>query len=144
MRLNKEIKIDYCNNIDLKVGTVNNYNPQVIYFIGKMWICPTYEGDYEENFNLIKNKFKKDLKNILKENDIFEYKHIVDFDVNPNNFVKNKKKFVSMSIFIKQKDKNNFLKFKQVVPNIIHEFESLFKDFETSLIENDFVVSKRK
>ena len=93
LRLNKEIKIDVCDNINLKYGSVNKNDPQIIYVSGKMWISPSYEGDFETPINIIHSNFKKELTKSLRESSIFESKHILDFDINPLTMTKDKKSF---------------------------------------------------
>ena len=103
IRLNKEVKLNSCKNISLKYGSVNKNDPQVIYVSGKMWICPTYDGDFNEPINLVYSKFKKELSRILRNSTVFESRHILDFDLNSENLVRDKKKFFSITFFIKQK-----------------------------------------
>jgi hypothetical protein len=143
IRLNKEIKIDACKNINLKYGSVNKNDPQVIYVSGKMWICPTYDGDFNEPINLVYNNFRKELNSILRKSVVFDSKHILDFDINPINLVKNKKKFFSISFFVKQKSEK-LINLKNMKNLISSNFGYLFKNLERDLIENEFEVSKTK
>lgn len=83
IKLNKEIKLNSCENICLKYGSVNKNDPQVIYVSGKMWICPTYDGDFEAPISFAYNNFKRKLTKILRDSTIFDSKHILDFDINP-------------------------------------------------------------
>ncbi len=143
IRLNKEVKLNSCKNISLKYGSVNKNDPQVIYVSGKMWICPTYDGDFNEPIELVYSKFKKELSKILRNSNIFESKHILDFDLNPENLVRDKKKFFSITFFVKQKSEKiiNLNNIKNIVSS---DFSYLFSDLENDLIENEFEVSKTK
>lgn len=143
IRLNKEIKLNGCKNICLKYGSVNKNDPQVIYVSGKMWICPTYDGDFDEPISFIRSKFKKELTKILRSSSIFDSRHILDFDLNSDNLVKNKKKFFSVTFFVRQKlDKlMNLNSIKSIVSS---DFSYLFNELENDLIENEFEVSKTK
>ena len=143
IRLNKEIKLNNCKNINLKYGSVNKNDPQVIYVSGKMWLCPTYDGDYEEQVNLFHNSFKNKLKNALSNSIVFDKKHILDFDINPENLIKDKKKFFSISFFLKQKSEKiiNLNNIKNIISS---NFGYLFKELEDELVENEFEVSKTK
>ena len=143
IRLNKEIKLNNCKNINLKYGSVNKNDPQVIYVSGKMWICPTYDGDFNEPINFVYSKFKKELNKILRNSMIFESKHILDFDLNSENLVRNKKKFFSIIFFIKQKS-DKLINLKNIKDVISSEFSYLFNDLENDLIENEFEISKTK
>ena len=143
IRLNKEIKLNSCKNISLKFGSVNKNDPQVIYVSGKMWICPTYDGDFNELIEIVYSKFKKELSKILRNSSIFESKHILDFDLNPENLVRDKKKFFSITFFVKQKSEKiiNLNNIKNIVSS---DFSYLFSDLENDLIENEFEISKTK
>ncbi len=143
IRLNKEIKLNSCKNISLKYGSVNKNNPQVVYVSGKMWICPTYNGDFSEPINYVYNSFKKELNKILKNNDFFEKKHILDFNLNYENLICNKKKYFSITFFIKQK-KEKISKLNDIKNVISSDFSYLFSELENNLIKNDFEVSKTK
>ncbi len=143
IRLNKEIKIDSCKNICLKYGSVNKNDPQVIYVSGKMWICPTYDGDFATPINLAYNNFKKELSKILNDSVVFDKKHILDFDINPENLIKDKKKFFSISFFIKQ-NSDKLINLNNMKNLISSNFGYLFRELENSLIENDFEISKTK
>lgn len=143
IRLNKEVKLNSCKNISLKYGSVNKNDPQVIYVSGKMWICPTYDGDFNEPINLVYSKFKKELSRILRNSTVFESRHILDFDLNSENLVRDKKKFFSITFFIKQKSEKliNLNNIKNIVSS---DFSYLFNELENDLIENEFEVSKTK
>ena len=143
IRLNKEVKLNSCKNISLKYGSVNKNDPQVIYVSGKMWICPTYDGDFNEPIKLVYSKFKKELSRILRNSTVFESRHILDFDLNSENLVRDKKKFFSITFFVKQKSENliNLNNIKNIVSS---DFSYLFSELENDLIENEFEVSKTK
>lgn len=143
IKLNKEIKLNSCKNICLKYGSVNKNDPQVIYVSGKMWICPTYDGDFESPISFAYNNFKRKLTKILRDSTIFESKHILDFDINPENLIKDKKKFFSISFFIKQ-NSEKLINLNNIKNIISAEFVYLFKELENDLIENDFEISKTK
>ena len=143
IKLNKEIKLNSCENICLKYGSVNKNDPQVIYVSGKMWICPTYDGDFEAQISFAYNNFKRKLTKILRDSTIFDSKHILDFDINPENLIKDKKKFFSISFFIKQ-NSEKLINLNSIKNIISTEFGYLFKELENDLIENDFEISKTK
>jgi len=143
IRLNKEVKLNSCKNISLKYGSVNKNDPQVIYVSGKMWICPTYDGDFNEPISLVYSKFKKELSRILRNSTVFESRHILDFDLNSENLVRDKKKFFSITFFVKQKSEKliNLNNIKNIVSS---DFSYLFNELENDLVENEFEVSKTK
>jgi hypothetical protein len=143
IRLNKEIKLNNCKSINLKYGSINKNDPQVIYVSGKMWVCPTYDGDYYEQIDIIHNKFKRKLNAVLDNSVVFDKKYILDFDINPENLIKDKKRFFSVTFFVKQKREKltNLNNIKNIISS---NFGSLFKELECELIENEFEVSKAK
>jgi hypothetical protein len=143
IRLNKEIKLNGCKNISLKYGSVNKNDPKVIYISGKMWICPTFEGNFDEPIDFVYSKFKKELTKILRNSTVFENKHILDFDLNSENLVCNKKKFFSITFFVRQKSEKtiNLNNIKNIISS---DFSYLFMELENDLIENEFEVSKTK
>ena len=143
IKLNKEIKLNNCKNISLKYGSVNKNDPKVIYVTGKMWICPTYDGDFEKMMEYFHLSFKKGLSKVLKNNSVFDTKYILDFDINQTNLVKNKKKYFSITFFVRQKS-DNLIKLKNIKNIISYDFGYLFNELENNLIENDFEVSKTK
>ncbi len=143
IKLNKEIKLNNCKNISLKYGSVNKNDPKVIYVTGKMWICPTYDGDFEKMMEYFHLSFKKELSKVLKNSSVFDTKYILDFDVNQTNLVKNKKKYFSITFFVRQKS-DNLIKLKNIKNIISYDFGYLFNELENNLIENDFEVSKTK
>jgi site-specific DNA-cytosine methylase len=67
----------------------------------------------------------------------------LDFDINPENLIKDKKRFFSVTFFIKQKREKltNLNNIKNIISS---NFGSLFKELECELIENEFEVSKTK
>ena len=87
--------------------------------------------------------FIKELNSILRNSVAFDSKHILDFDINPINLVKNKKKFFSISFFVKQKSEK-LINLKNMKNLISSNFGYLFKNLERDLIENEFEVSKTK
>lgn len=142
-RLNKEYKLDVCNHINLKYGTVNRNNPQVIYVSGKCWISPLRKMDYSSVFNEIEKNMRKNIKTFLTDGVNFENKYILDFDINVDNLSPNEKKFLSFDFYLRQNDKNkkelSALKdvFNRKISTIANNLVYMFK-------ENDFTVNKTK
>jgi hypothetical protein len=108
-----------------------------------MWICPSYEGDFETPINIIHSNFKKELTKSLRDSSVFDSKHILDFDINPLKLVKDKKTFFSISFYVRQKPEKiiNLNNIKNLVSS---KFGYLFRDLERNLIDNEFKVSKTK
>ena len=142
-RLNKEYKLDVCNHISVKYGSVNKDNPQVIYVSGKCWVSPQIKMDYEDVIYHIEKELKKNIKLFLIDGINFDKKFILDFDINTDNIGIGDKKFLSFDFYLRQneankkslKDLKNILngRISTVVNNLVH----LFKEY-------DFTIEKRK
>jgi len=142
-RLNKEYKLDVCNHINLKYGTVNRNNPQVIYVSGKCWISPLRKMDYPSIFNEIEKNIRKNIKTFLIDDVNFEDKYILDFDINVDNLSPNEKKFLSFDFYLRQNEKNKkeLSAFKDVFNKKI---STIANNLVYVLKENNFTVNKTK
>ena len=143
LHLNKEIKLNLCDKITSKYGTTNYSNPQVIYITCKTWIIPTYDGEYELSMKEIRKKFKKNVSRMIYNSKQFMDKFIFDFDTNTSNLIHNKKKYISFSIYMRQKP-NKTYDLKDLKPFMIQEFGYLLRELENEFIINDFELSKTK
>ena len=142
-RLNKEYKLDVCNHIVVKYGSVNKDNPQVVYVSGRCWVSPQIKMNYDDVIYHIEKEMRKNIKLFLMDGINFDKKFILDFDINTDNFVIGDKKFLSFDFYLRQnetnkkslKDLKNILngRISTVVNNLVY----LFK-------ENDFTIEKRK
>lgn len=142
-RFNKEYKLDVCNHMSLKYGTVNKDNPQVIYVSGKCWIKTLKEQDYEKVLLEIEKKMKKNIKLFLANGEDFSNKFILDFDISLDNFIPNKKKFLSFDFYLKQKELNQktLIGLKDLLKRKISTISNkLVYEFQ----ENGFLVEKKK
>ena len=142
-RLNKEIKLNVCNHMNLKYGSTNKDNPEIVYVLGKAWVSPKFNGDYESILNGIQNNFRKKIKNIVTESNIFENKFVLDFDLNSTNMEKGKKKFLSFDLFLKQ-DKSNVIKLKELNAILSNNIGYIANDLVYDFSINDFDVAKKK
>lgn len=142
-RLNKEYKLDVCNHISLKYGTVNRNNPQVVYISGKCWVSPKREMNYADVIDNIEKGMKRNIKSFLIDGINFDNRFILDFDINTDGLVPSEKKFLSFDFYLRQNEKNkkqlselNDL-FKRKVSTIANNLVYSFK-------ENDFTINKKK
>lgn len=142
-RLNKEIKLNVSNHINLKYGSTNKDNPQIVYILGKAWISPNFNGEYESILNGIQSNFRKKIKKDVMESNIFENKFVLDFDLNSTNMKKGKKKFLSFDLFLKQ-NANNVMALKELNPIISNNIKSIANDLVYNFHTNDFDVTKKK
>ena len=142
-RFNKEYKLDVCNHISLKYGTVNRNNPQVVYISGKCWVSPQREMNYADVIDNIEKGMKRNIKSFLIDGINFDNRFILDFDINTDGLVPREKKFLSFDFYLRQNEKNkkqlselNDL-FKRKVSTIANNLVYSFK-------ENDFTINKKK
>ena len=142
-RLNKEYKLDVCNHISLKYGTVNRLNPQVIYVSGKCWVTPKSNLNYEEVINKIEKRMRNNIKTFLIDEINFEKRFILDFDINIDGLLPNEKKFLSFDFYLRQNEKN-----KKLLPSLKEMLSRKVSTIANNLVyafgENDFLVEKKK
>ena len=142
-RLNKEYKLDVCNHISLKYGTVNRNNPQVVYISGKCWVSPQKEMDYSNVINDIEKSMRKNIKSFLIDGVNFDNKFILDFDINIDNLTPKTKKFLSFDFYLRQNEKN-----KKELVDLKELFDRKISTIANNLVysfkENDFTVDKKK
>lgn len=142
-RLNKEIKLDVCNNISLKYGTVNRDNPQIVYVIGKCWISPNKKMDYEHKIEKIRDKFKKRVKTSFMNNETFGSKSIINFEVNSDKINLGENKFLSFDFYLKQNE-NKKKNLKELKDFFTRKVKALANDLVETFKENDFEVRLTK
>lgn len=142
-RLNKEYKLDVCNHVVVKYGSVNKDNPQVIYVSGKCWVSPKTEMDYHKVISHIEDEMRKNIKLFLIDGINFNNKFILDFDINIDKFVVGSKKFLSFDFYLRQNEKNKktLKELKDIlsrkISTVVNGLVYLFK-------ENGFIVEKEK
>ena len=142
-RLNKEYKLNVCDYVSLKYGSVNKENPQVIYISGKCWIKPFVEMDCQSKIKRVERQVKNSIKSLVSDNDNFEKKFILDFDVNMDGMSPGKKKFLSFDFFLRQNEKNK-KKLKELDGFLKSRMKNMMDDLVFALNENDFNVEKNK
>lgn len=142
-RLTKEYSLKINDYIDVKYGSVNREKPIVIYLEGKTWLSPNYVGDYETTIDCIIKKFKNEITENIKNDDIFENKFIFDFDVKAASLRENKKSFVSFDIFLKQPEVN-YKMLKELKSHIINNYKHIIDNLAYDLSNHTFSLSKTK
>ena len=143
MRLNKEYKLDVCNHIVVKYGSVNKDNPQVIYVSGRCWISPKIEMDYQSVIHDIEKEMRKNIKLFLMDGINFDKKFILDFDINTDNFSVGDKKFLSFDFYLRQNESNK-KKLKDLRDIICGKISTVVNNLVYLFKENDFEIEKRK
>lgn len=142
IRLTKEYNIALNDNLRLKYGSVNRFNPIVVYFIGKTWITPLFDGDYENDLNKIINNFKRRLKEKICYTTYFNDDFICDFDLKINSMMKDKPNFLSFEFYLRQQ--NEIVQLKDIEENIEDIFKNPIDMFINDLNEKCFSARKKK
>lgn len=143
VRLNSESKID--NNLfTLKIGTTNKLNPQVIYVEGRTFISPKEDKEsYDKDVREIKVLLQRKLSSMLNENDLFERKYILDFQLANSGIRMGKKSFLSFEFLLKQKNKP-LLKFKEIKNNSIDFISEVVSTLKLEIEKIGFNITKTK
>ena len=142
-RLNKEYKLDVCNHISLKYGTVNRNNPQVIYISGKCWVSPQREMDYDNVIDDIEEHMKKNIKSFLIDGINFDNRLILDFDISTEGLSPNDKKVLSFDFYLRQNEKNK-KHLKDLNDLLERKISTIANNLVYSFKENGFTISKTK
>jgi len=142
-RLNKEYKLDVCNHISLKYGTVNRNNPQVVYVSGKCWVSPQRDMDYGNVIDNIEKTMRKNIKYFLIDGINFDNRFILDFDINIDGLVPREKKFLSFDFYLRQNE-NNKKKLSDLNDLFKRKVSTIANNLVYSFKENDFTINKKK
>jgi len=142
-RLNKEYKLDVCNHVIVKYGSVNKDNPQVIYVSGKCWVSPKHQMDYEYVISSIEKEMKKSIKLFLIDEINFTNRLILDFDINTDKFNIGDKKFLSFDFYLRQND-SDVKKLKDLKEMLSNKVSTVVNNLVYLFKENGFTVEKRK
>lgn len=142
-RFNKEYKLDVCNHVIVKYGSINKENPQVVYVSGKCWVSPNSEMDYSSVMSHVEKDMRKNIKLFLMDGINFDKRFILDFDFNCDNLFVGNKKFLSFDFFLKQNESNKKT-LKQLKPIINGKISTIVNNLVYLLSENDFTITKTK
>ena len=142
-RLNKEYKLDVCNHVIVKYGSVNKDNPQVIYISGKCWVSPKHQMDYEYVISRIEKEMKKSIKLFLIDEINFTNRFILDFDINTDKFNIGGKKFLSFDFYLRQND-SDVKKLKDLKEMLSNKVSTVVNNLVYLFKENGFTVEKKK
>lgn len=142
-RLNKEYKLDVCNHIMVKYGSVNKDNPQVVYVSGRCWVSPQVKMDYKYVIGMIEKEMRKNIKLFLTDGVNFDNRFILDFDITTENMNQYDKKFLSFDLYIRQNEEN-----KKSLKDLKRLLNGRISTITNNLVylfnENDFTIEKRK
>ena len=143
-KFNREKEFYSNNKIELRYGTVNRINPNIIYVVGNMWVVPKYKGDYKRDVLNAINKFKKLLRKKVSDSDSFDDNIVCDFDVKFATLKQDKKNCITFEVFLKQNLKKELITFN-LLPNKLNEiFKEIIVEFLFDLKEKSFIVNKTR
>ena len=142
-RLNKEYKLDVCNHVVVKYGSINKDNPQVVYVSGKCWVTPNIKMPYRDIIDYVKDEMKKNIKLFLIDGINFDKRFILDFDIAADKFNVGEKKFLSFDFYLRQNEENKKT-LKELKAFISGKLSTIVNSLVYQLNENNFDVAKRK
>ena len=144
VRTNKEFKIDSLNPISLKYGSLNYYEPEVVYINGSAFIKPFVDSDdYPKDINKVIKLLKMEIYEFIRRYSYFEDNYILNFDLKENSLKKNKKSFLYFELFLRQIKNNGCILplseltdvIIQFVDDSMHKMCDDFKDYGFEIIK---------
>ena len=137
----KEIKLDLSVNAKVKYGTINSFNPQVIYINAKSWLHKDINKS-KSDIIPIEKKFKYKVRTILSQWDKFDRDFILDFDFSKSNKIKKTDKlFLEINLFLRQRDLYDLVHLKN---DIKEKAENMLNFLEKELNDIDIEMVKSK
>lgn len=142
-RLNKEYKLDVCQDVSAKYGSINKDDPQVVYVSCRCWVRPQHEMNYAEAVSNVEEEIRKNIKEFFTNSASFENKFILDFDINTDRMTPLAKKFLSFDFYVKQNEqmKKSLKELKELMTSKVSTIVNRFTEL---MSENDFAVTKKK
>ena len=141
LNVEKKIKNDFFN---IKIGTVNRLNPEVIYYEVRTFVAPLDEYDnYSCIFAFLRKELSRALTETLKNNDLFTNKFILDFQVANSGVRVNKKSFLTFQLFLRQKD-SKLLDLKTIKKVSEPFILNLLEGLKENIINSNFLIAKTK
>lgn len=142
-RLNSEKKIEH-NKIKLKIGTIDKKKPKVIYVEGRTFVTSSEERDNTpRDITDIKHNFKKIINECLYQNDIFETKYILDFQVAAGGIHMGKKSFMSFQLMLSQKNEE-LKKMSEIKEHCFDMFLKIADGLVNETEDRGYLLSKMK
>lgn len=128
----------------LKIGTVNKKNPQIIYFEGRGFIYPFEDIILNEKLGKkLKNKLNFIIQNKLIDQELFENKFILDLQIAENRVKINKKTYIHFQFLLKQKELV-LINIKDIKANTEDMVNKIIEEFTQYLYDNGFLVFLKK
>lgn len=106
----KEVKIPSNKNYKVQLGTVNNHNPECVYFNIKGWITPidNSELDYGKIVRLLNKRIKTTLHTSLGSSNFLRDFTLVDTDLRESGIRYGKKSYFNCEVTLYQKELKEF------------------------------------
>ena len=141
--LSREYKLKGNGNIEIRIGTTDRVNPEVIYMNFKTWLFVDDNGNYSEELLSLDRKIRYMVRKMLIGNSIFDSKYILDFDMNGETFSKRKLKYLDASVYLKQKSEQP-LSMSTLKDVLSGAMSYMADEIETNLNDNGFKVNRSK
>jgi hypothetical protein len=144
MKRGKEMEIETQYQYNVKSGTVDNKNPKSIYIQISAWGKPKENGveDYESILRNKSKRVKRKLFEVLRENDFYKNKSIVDFNMASSGVNYDKRSFMSVEMTLFKKEPLLPINSEEMIPLVKDISEKIIKDvFE---VDENFEFYKRK
>ena len=141
VRVGKEYILNINDKICTKYGALNKNEPKVVYMNCKGWLTPKFESEnYKTQITPILQNFKKSITKSLGTS-VFHEKHISDFDLKISSLRKDKRTFISLDFFLKQKEDKRLEELKKCMFDLFKTpLDKLLANFE----DNKFIIEKSK
>jgi hypothetical protein len=116
----KEININCNKNYKVRLGTVNNNNPECVYFNIKGWVTPKEENelDYGKIVRVLNKRIKSQLHNILGPTNFVRNFTLVDTDLRESGIRYGKKSYFNCEVTLYQKELKQFDELPQDIEEI--------------------------
>lgn len=108
-----EMKLTDMGKYNVKCGTINKNNPEVVYIRTKTKVKPsTKKTNYCSEITAVKNEFVKTVKSIITENVTVSNDYIIHFDANEKGMMYNKNSYIKYDIYLKPSVMKNFMEYR--------------------------------
>ena len=144
MKRGKEMEIETQYQYNVKSGTVDNKNPKSIYIQISAWGKPKENGveDYESILRNKSKRVKRKLFEVLRENDFYKNKSIVDFNMASSGVNYDKRSFMSVEVTLFKKEPLLPINSDELTPILKKISEKIILEVFES--DEDFEFHKRK
>ncbi len=143
IRKGGELKMGTIDGVAIKCGSTNRKEPDVIYMVGKTWVKPNIECNFESSIALVRRNMERRIKIALNTFDDFENKYIFDFSLTPLNMEVGKPKFMQFQIFLRQ-NKRKMREFRKIKDILNETMTPIVRAMINDFNDNDFDLTIHK